>query len=204
MLLFVTGPHFAEESNARRIYSDIAVAWPDLAGRCRHPRTGLPLVPAVTRLDLFLCAFSPATESGDSGVAFHIPPQEQWFRWVPALRGPLRDLIVSSFPPGLRYSAPSDPVGPPLDKTSPGELARLRTLVPELMASGDPAQEPIDPRLWLVLSPPLPAMLETVFLSTILRAEPFAETELELQSLWADPADRQERPVAYGLWPPGS
>ena len=38
----------------------------------------------------------------------------------------------------------------------------------------------------------------------VMRAEPFAGTELELQSLWADPADGEECPVAYGLRPPGS
>jgi len=90
------------------------------------------------------------------------------------MRRALRELIRTTFPPGPRTAAPFDPAGPLTAMPSSSELAPLRTLTAELRDSPDPAQRPVDPRLWLVLAPPLPADLETVFLSTFLRAEPFA------------------------------
>lgn len=174
MLLYVTGPREADEARASAIYMEIAASWPALAASRIHPRTGAALLPAVTRFDLFLAAFSPSSGPDASGLAIRIPPPEQWWQWVPELRRALRELIRVSFPPGPRVSAPFDPVGPPTARPSAEGLESLRTLAGELGNSPDPAQRPVDPRLWLVLAPPLAAELETVFLSTLLRAEPFA------------------------------
>jgi uncharacterized cupin superfamily protein len=174
MLLYVTGPVRADEERARRVFSEIAAAWPPIAAARTHPRTGTPLIPAVTRLDLLLAAFSPSPTPDASGLSILIPPPEDWWRWVPALRRALRELIRSTFPPGPRYAAPFDPVGPITAAPSAADTAHLRTVAGDLRNSPDPAQRPVDPRLWLVLAPALPGELETIFLSTILRAEPFA------------------------------
>ncbi len=170
MLLYVTGPAVAHESRARDLYAGIATRWPELAQQKKHPRSGAALVPAVTRLDLFLAAFAPAAKAGESGLAIQLPPSDQWWQWGPSLRRPLRELVRATFPPGPRFSVSLDPSGP---EPSP-KSAHLRTLVPELRKKGDPAQLPADPRLWLVLAPPPPQALERIFLSTCLRAEPFA------------------------------
>jgi uncharacterized cupin superfamily protein len=189
MLLYVTGPRVVDESRARAAYAEISDSWPTLAGRRVHPRTGAALVPAVTRLDLFLAAFSPAAKTGESGLAIDVPPPDRWWRWAPALRRALHELIRSTFPPGPRYAVPLDPVGPATAAPAAPGTAPMRTLVAELRRSGDPAQRPADPRLWLVLAPPLPAELETIFLSTFLRAEPFARI-----------ARAPEGPGALGAW----
>lgn len=144
MLLIVVGP---------RIPSDLAAAWPAIAAARKHPRTGAPLQPAVTRLDLLWEAFSPK------------PPAWQT---APAFRRLMRELIRATFPIGPRVGLAFDPVGPP-DGKEP-----LRTLTDEMRRAGDPAQRPLDPRLWLVLAPELPPELEPGILSTFLRAEPFA------------------------------
>jgi uncharacterized cupin superfamily protein len=169
VLLYVTGPAVVSEARARELYSGIAARWPELARERKHPRGGAALVPAITRLDLFLAAFASGAP-GESGLPIQLPPPEQWWQWGPSLRRPLRELVRATFPAGPRFSVALDPSGP----APKGELAHLRTLVPELRKGSDPAQRPADPRLWLVLAPPLPEALERIFLSTFLRAEPFA------------------------------
>ena len=180
MLLFVTSPARASEPEARALARAHAAAWPALAAARKHPRTGAPLVPAVTRLDLFLEAFAPAASPGPSGWCIEVPPADNYWRWAPALRGALRTLIRGAFPPGPRYTAPYDPCGPPTaaplaPPSADGvPLAPLSSMTDAFRGGPDPAQAPVDPRLWLVLAPPLPPELETILLSTILRAEPFA------------------------------
>ena len=174
MLLFVTGREKSDEITARGTFAEMAAAWPKIAAARLNPRSGAALIPAVTRLDLFLAAFSPADEPGESGFSIRIPPEGQWWLWAPSLRRALKELIVSTFPLGPKYAAPFDPCGPVTDRPTPGETGHMRTLVEHFSPSADPSQRPVDPRLWLVLAPPLPGGLEMVFLSTFLRAEPFA------------------------------
>lgn len=174
MLLFVTGPAGRVGGAGRDALGEIASAWAGLAERRSHPRLAAPLIPAVTRFDLFLAAFSPAADPGESGYGLRVPPPEQWWRWVPDLRGALRDLIRSAFPPGPRYGCRLDPVGQETANPIAAGTPTLNTLAAEFRAVRDPAQRPADPRLWLVLAPPLPEDLEEIFLATFLRAEPFA------------------------------
>lgn len=174
MLLFVSGPRRAGEDVARDLYRRLASGWNGVSETRRHPRTAAPLQPAITRLDLFLAAFSPAPSIGESGLAVAIPPEDAWWQWVPALRPALQQLIVQTFPSGPRLQAPYDPCGPAMARPTPEGTAPLVTMVDDLRAAADPAQRPTDPRLWLVLAPPLPATLETIFLSVFLRVEAFA------------------------------
>lgn len=177
MLLFVTGPGVTDEALAQstpKIYGELSAQWPALVSTRVHPRTGSKLAPAVTRLDLFLAAFSPAPSTTESGLSIHVPPQDQWWKWASVLRPALRELIVATFPPGLRYGVPFDAVGPGLVHPSPDETTHIRTLASDFQSGTDPSQAAVDPRLWLVLAPPLPEELEAIFLSTFLRAEPFA------------------------------
>ena len=174
MLLYVTGPDRAAEELARRIYTAVAAQWPGAAAARRHPRTGEPLSPAITRLDLFLGAFAPAEAPAASGLSIALPPADTWWRWVPDLRQPLRDLILATFPSGPRYAESYDPVGPRLAHPTAENTERLAALAAHLPRPSDPAQPPLDPRLWLVLAPPLPPELETSFLAQCLRAEPYA------------------------------
>lgn len=166
MLLFVAGPADRSRARAERIQSAIAERWPKLARSKRQPRTGAPLQPALTRLDRFLEAFAPAG----------IPAADGWWSWVPSLRRALRELILATYPPGWKVLAPCDPGGPSLARPSAAGTKPLRSLASEFQGGVDPAQRPVDPRLWLVLAPSLPAELETLLLSSFLRAEPFART----------------------------
>lgn len=81
---------------------------------------------------------------------------------------------MTTFPVAPRLRAPHDAIGPRLAHPETAELKHLRSLAAELDSASDPLNEPVDPRLWLVLAPPLPRQLEAIFLSTFLRAEPFA------------------------------
>jgi uncharacterized cupin superfamily protein len=152
----------------------MAAASPALARARQHPRTGAPLEPVVTRLDLFLAAFSPAAAPAASGLRIAVPPVEQVALWGLSLRRALRELVLGSFAPSPRLLASMDPVGPRTDRPARGELPPLADLTRTLPAQGDPAQLPADPRLWLVLAPPLATEIELMFLPTFLRAEPYA------------------------------
>lgn len=173
MLLYLTAPRDADEAAARAFARSVVAAWPGLAATRPHPRGGAPLLPVVTRLDLFLEAFSPAASPG-SGLAIDVPAADGWPSWVSRLRPGLRELIRSTFPVGPRFGAGLDPVGPRLARPVREGAAPQRTLVEEMRRAADPAQRPLDPRLWLVLAPPLPAELELALLPSFLRAEPFA------------------------------
>jgi uncharacterized cupin superfamily protein len=173
MLLYVTGPDTCDEAAAQALYTTLARAFAPAAQSRAHPRTAAPCEPVVTRFDLFLSAFSPAPEPNASGLRIALPPIPAAPMWGLAMRPALRELVLATFPQAPRFMATMDPVGPLTDKPTPA-LPALVDLATSLPGKPDPAQKPVDPRLWLVLAPPMPDVLEMMFLPTFLRAEPWA------------------------------
>jgi uncharacterized cupin superfamily protein len=173
MLLYVSGPEKLAEAEALSFYADCAAAWPALAKKKTHPRSGQPCEPAQTRLDLFLAAFAPTAAAAPNGVRMQIVPPPAAAHWGLALRRALRELVQASFMTSARYENRMDPAGP-VTATPSKELPPLLEQAATVPQRGDPNQKPVDPRLWLVVAPHLPEYLEQLFLPTFLRAEPYA------------------------------
>lgn len=174
MLLYVTGPETLDESAATALYASLAGRWPELARARSHPRSGSPCEPVVTRLDLFLAAFSASPSPTASGLRVAVPPPEQAAMWGIALRTALRELVLAAFPPTPRFLNAMDPAGPRTALPARKDLPALSDQAASFVGRPDPAQKPADPRLWLVLAPPMHETAELLFLPTFLRAEPWA------------------------------
>lgn len=173
MMLYVTGSHELAEADAQAFYAGVAASWPGVAESTAHPRTGKPCLPAQTRFDLFLTMFAPSPKPTLGGLRIQTPPPKHSPQWALSLRRALRELIRADFPVSQRYEGRLDPSGP-LTVAPSRSLPPLTEQAMIVPAQGDPSQLATDPRLWLVLAPPLEVGVEDMFLPTFLRAEPFA------------------------------